>query len=207
MFAGIDLGADRIQCVALDDELRVAGTWLFTAGELDELVATLEGVRTVGVDAPAQLSSMPHRDDDRLSPKFRPARCAEIALGREYGYWVPWVTPAEKPAGWIATGLDVYEALAEAELPTVEVYPYAGFRALAPLVTLPKKTSIKGLRERIERLENIGVRAPTIAAWSHDGLDAVLGAVIARDSAHGTARQVTCEHDDSAIWLPAKVSE
>jgi predicted nuclease with RNAse H fold len=205
VYGGIDLGADRIQCVALDDERQVAGAWLFTADELDGLVAALESVRAVGVDAPAQLSALPHRGDARLPPKFQVARCAEIALGRQYGYWVPWVAPAESPEGWIATGLLVYEALADAGLRTVEVFPYAGFRALDPLTRLPKKTSIEGLRERIDRLEKVGVQATDIAAWSHDGLDALLAAVIARDAVHGTGRRVTCGHDDSAIWLAAPV--
>jgi predicted nuclease with RNAse H fold len=170
---------------------------------LSKLVATLERVRVVGVDAPAQLSTLSHPGDARLSPKFQRARCAEMALGRQCGYWVPWVAPDDDPAAWIATGFDVCEALAQAEIRSVEVFPYAGFRALDPLVSLPKKRVIDGLRERIARLEKVGARAADLTAWSHDGLDALLGGVIARDADRGTARRVTCGQDNSAIWLPA----
>jgi predicted nuclease with RNAse H fold len=205
VYAGIDLGADRIQCVAIDEDLRVVGTWLFTAREVNDLVTTVHGAARVAVDAPAETSSLPHVNDAALSPRFQRGRCAEIALGRQYGYWVPFVAPAQRPTGdWMATGFSVYDALAKAAIQAIEVFPWAGFRALAPLDPLPKKTSIEGLRERIRRLDDVGVRAHELAAWSHDGLDALLGALIARDAAIGTGRRVTCGHDGSAIWLPTK---
>ncbi len=40
--------------------------------------------------------------------------------------------------------------------------------------------------------------------WSHDSLDALMAALIARDRTEGRAEMVTCGHDESAIWLPAR---
>jgi len=201
---GIDVGADRLHCVALDADRRIAGVWLLTAGELGRLVDAVAGARAVMVDAPAQVSAMLHRDDRALSPKFRAARCAEIALGVEHRSWVPFVAPPDRPSsGWIATGLAVFAALAAAGVPAFEVFPFAGYRALARGRPLAKKTAIAGVRTRVELLLEAGVSAPHALMWSHDGLDAILGALVAVDYAEGRARRVTCGHDDSAIWLPA----
>ena len=158
----------------------------------------------MAIDAPAQLSTAPHRDDPELNGKFRTGRCAEIALGREHGSWVPWVTPtAGGPTpGWMATGFAVYEALRNGPYNVIEVYPYAGFRALAQGSPLPRKQTADGLRARIELLARAGVAAEQVAMWSHDGLDALLGALVALQVASSNAVRVTCGHDDSAIWLP-----
>src|SRR6266540_7004124 len=96
---------------------------------------------------------MPHRDDATLSPKFRAGRCAEIALGRDHRCWVPWVAPAIEPEnGWMRTGLDLFEALAGACIETIEVFPYAGYRALAGKARLPKKQAVAGVRARVQLL-------------------------------------------------------
>jgi len=202
---GIDVGANRLHCVALDTGRRVVGAWLLDARELDRVVEVVTGARAVMVDAPAQVSAMPHRDDPRpLSPKFRSARCAEIALGLEHRSWVPFVAPAERPAsGCIATGLSVFDALADAGVPAFEMFPFAGYRALARGLPLPKKITVAGIRTRVELLLEAGVSAPQALMWSHDGLDALLGALVAVDQAQGRALRVTCGHDESAIWLPA----
>jgi predicted nuclease with RNAse H fold len=204
VFAGIDVGAEAIHCVVLDRSLAVAGAWLYGADELDDLVLALRGAAAIGVDAPAAVSTMPHREDASLAGKFRVARCAEIALGREYGWWVPWVAPAERPdRGWMATGLRVYEALRVLGVPVLEVFPHAGFRSLRPDVRLPNKRTIAGVRARVDLLIARGVRADDALMWSHDALDALLGALVAFDYTRGAARRVGCGHDDSAIWLPA----
>jgi hypothetical protein len=79
------------------------------------------------------LSTEPHRDDEFVNgEKFRNARCAEVALGRNYGIWVPWVTPGQRSTdGWITVGLDLYEQLrASSEAELIEVCPHAAFRVL-----------------------------------------------------------------------------
>ena len=144
--------------------------------------------------------SLPHAGDDALAPKFRLARCAEVALGREHGIWVPWVSPAERPPyGWIATGLTVFDALAPLGVPLLEVYPHAVFRALAR-TRLPRKATPEGRAARAALLAAAGVAVP--AGASHHALDALAAALVARDHAAGRARRVGCGHDDSAIWLP-----
>ena len=200
---GIDVGADRLHCVALDGGVRASA--VFSGAELAELAAWAAPADVVAVDAPAQLSTRPHAADAALAPKFREARCAEVALGRAHGCWVPWVGPAVAPAsGWIRTGLDAFGALRDAgSAELLEVFPYAAFRALARGERLPRKTTVSGLRRRAELLAAAGAAPQSVAMWSHDGLDALVAAVVARDRAGGSARRVTCGHDESAIWLPA----
>jgi predicted nuclease with RNAse H fold len=201
---GIDVGAQQLHCVGLDRDGELLDATTFAAGELGALARWAAGARVIAVDAPAQLSTRPHADDGALSAKFRLARCGEIALGREHGYWVPWVAPAEPPeTGWISTGLAVYEALAGAML--IEAYPYAGFRELNGRAPLARKQTPAGARRRIELLEAAGIAAPHLEMWSHDGLDALLCGLVALQCAGGVARRAGCGHDGSAIWLPAAV--
>jgi predicted nuclease with RNAse H fold len=203
LYVGVDVAADRLHCVALDERLRVDATAVFSGAEIPELASWAEGASTIAIDAPAQLSTAPHRDDPSLSPKFAVARCAEIALGRQYGSWVPWVTPTAEPIpGWMATGLATYDALRGRGAAVVEVFPYAGFRELVRPARLPKKSTADGARVRIEALRRAGVEAEDLPMWSHDALDALLAALIAHDHAAGTAAAATCGHDGSAIWLP-----
>jgi predicted nuclease with RNAse H fold len=203
---GIDVAADRLNCIALEANGEFAGGRVFQADELPQLSDWAASAAVIAIDAPAQLSTSPHASDSSLSPKFQRARCAEIALGREHRVWVPWTSPTGPPIpGWIATGLDVYSALAEsvpAEL--IEVFPYAGFRVLTRPARLAKKTSVAGIRQRTDALRAVGVRADTLELWSHDSIDAALAAVIARHRQEGGALSVTCGDDDSAIWLPRR---
>jgi predicted nuclease with RNAse H fold len=202
---GIDVGADRLHCVTLVDGAQLGEARLLDASQIGELGRWLEGTNAVvAIDAPARLSTAPHRDDSSLSPKFSVGRCAEIALGRDYGSWVPWVTPMGEPIqGWMATGFRVYGELASRGVETIEVYPHAGFRELVGRTKLPKKSTMPGLVRRIEALRDAGVETASLEMWSHDGLDALLAAVVARDYRAGSARCATCGHDGSGIWLPA----
>jgi hypothetical protein len=86
-FVGVDVGAQSLYCVSLDEHLRAAGTAVFRADEIQEFGAWVSTARVVAIDAPAQLSTAPHRDDQpqELKPKFAAARCAEIALARDHG--------------------------------------------------------------------------------------------------------------------------
>jgi predicted nuclease with RNAse H fold len=201
---GIDVAADRLNCIALEMSGAFAGGRVFAANELAALSDWAAGADVIAIDAPAHLSTAPHSADDSLSPKFQRARCAEIALGRDHRVWVPWTSPTGPPIpGWIATGLKVYEALARtgpAEL--IEVFPYAGFRVLTRPARLPKKTSVAGIRQRTDALRVAGVRADALDLWSHDSVDAALGAIIALQRQKDAAVPVTCGHDDSLIWLP-----
>jgi predicted nuclease with RNAse H fold len=200
---GVDVSASRLYAVAVDVRKRVLDAAVFSAEEPAQLVEWAEGADAVAIDAPAQTSSAPHVGDTTLSPKFRLARCAEIALGREHGIWVPWVAPARAPSeGWIAAGLRAFAALDVAGIRTLEVFPHAGFRLLAGS-PLPRKTAPEGRLARVSLLQRIGVRERSLALWSHDGLDALVGALVALDAVNGSARRATCGHDGSAIWLPA----
>jgi predicted nuclease with RNAse H fold len=203
-FVGIDVGAQSLHCARLDERGRPSGASVFSAGRVDDFCAWLDGAAVVSIDAPAQLSTAPHGDDPTLSPKFRMARCAEIALGRDFGYWVPWVTPADKPSPWMATGLRVHEQLQELRVPILETFPYAGFRELANRTRPPKKQTVAGAEARVTLLRQAGVQVEHLQMWSHDSIDAVLGALVALHYHRGTARRAGCGHDDSAIWLPAR---
>ena len=158
MYVGIDVGVQRIHCVRLDEDAQLQSTATFGAAELSEVSGWVGGASVVAIDAPAQMSGAPHRGDPALSRKFQTARCAEIPLGREHGSWVSWVTPTERPAsGWMATGLALYEALRHRGREVLEVYPYAGFRALARGAALPRKQTVDGVRTRIGLLGEAGV--------------------------------------------------
>jgi predicted nuclease with RNAse H fold len=204
LFVGVDVGADNLHCVALNDHLRVDETALFSARGIPQLAAWAERASMVAIDAPAQLSTAPHRDDPSLSPKFAVARCAEIGLGRDFGSWVPWVTPMAEPGpGRMATGLAAYEALRGSGVEPIEVFPHAGYRELVRPARLPKKRTTEGVRVRVEALRRAGIESENLLMWSHDALDALLAALIARDHAAEIAVAATCGHDGSVIWLPA----
>lgn len=213
---GIDLGASAVHAVALAGPARtprVAGSRLFESHDLEGLVDWAAGAGRIAVDAPDELSTAPHGADGSLSPKFRRARCAEIALGRSEGIWVPWVTPDDpsRVPGWMRVGFAVWAALREAGHEPLEVYPAGVFRLLAGRVP-PKKTTVTGLHERIRALSAHVALPDGIEMWSHDGVDALAAALVAAWSTDGRSRPVghpraRCEGsgarcDGSAIWVP-----
>jgi hypothetical protein len=99
-------------------------------------------------------------------------------------------------------GIAIHQAVGSR---AIEVYPYAGFRTLAGQ-TPPKKGTYAGTRDRVQLLIAAGVTGTNLAMWSHDGLDALVAARIALDHTCGTAQRISCDHDESAIWLPSSRS-
>lgn len=199
---GVDVGARRMHAVALDSRGAVVGVGAFDAVRLAELVTWAAGAAQVAVDAPDRWSTAPHGADQDLSPKFRTARCGEIALGREHRIWVPWVTPIEPAPGWISAGIELFAALRAAGHDPVEVYPHAAFRVLGGGRRPPPKQTRTGAERRVRLLEEAGVRAARLPGGSHDAIDAAAAALVGLHRARGTARSATCGHDGSAIWLP-----
>ena len=204
MFVGVDLGQRRAHLVALDGGLGLASATVVDVADLESVRAYLEGAEVVAIDAPEGLSAAPHVTDEALSRKFRPARCAEIALGRDHGIWVPWVTPTNglPVPPWMDVGFRVFELARECGVRAVEVFPHAGFRVLEG-GRIPSKQTAVGLRARARLLRERGVTVEGLEMWSHDSLDALLGALVAHDVARSTATRVGCGHDESGIWLPA----
>ena len=205
---GIDVGASRLHAVALRSGRVVAADVLDPDGGVvvDWVRSLPRDVVRVAVDAPSALSTGAHAEDTTLAPKFRAARCGEVALGVERGVWVPWVSPpagAADVAGWITVGLAVFAALAAAGVPAVETFPHAVFRALAGGARVPAKSTPAGLARRVELLRGAGIDDVSLPVWGHDGLDAAAAALVAADP---SADAVTCGHDDSAIWLPRVAS-
>lgn len=207
MFVGIDLGSHRIHVVALNDSLGLANAWVMDVADIEGLPLMLTGARVVAIDAPESLSTAPHADDGTLSRKFRSARCAEIALGRERAIWVPWVTPTkDQPCpGWMKVGFQVFELARRVCDRVIEVFPHAGFRTLAG-GKVPSKQTAAGLVARAQLLEKAGVKIEGLEMWSHDSLDACLAALIGQQADAGMAETVTCAHDGSAMWLPRPAS-
>jgi len=202
MWAGVDVGAHRLHLIVIDRRCRIRRAEVVDAADPQALVRLLRGVKGVAVDSPGAWSTAPHAGDETVSRKFRLGRCSEIALGREYGIWVPWSTPPEpEPGTWMATGIGLFDALRAAGHDPVEAYPYGGFRLLAG-ERLPKKTTPDGRAARAQLLRSAGVEVGGLEK-SHDFLDAALVALVARQRSIGTARVATCGHDQSGIWLPA----
>jgi predicted nuclease with RNAse H fold len=206
-YVGVDLGAATIHVVVLGgDRPQVIDARTFAAEHTDAVVTLAAGAAEVAIDAPAQLSTAPHRADESISPKFRVARCGEIALGQQARIWVPWVTPAdpEKVPKWMQVGFDLWLGLRRAGHEPVEVYPAGVFRTLAG-GRVPTKTTRAGLHERIRLLAPHVALPEAVEVWSHDGIDALGAAVTARQKGIGTARRVAHAEpacDGSAIWLP-----
>jgi predicted nuclease with RNAse H fold len=202
---GVDVGARTLHCAGIEASGALADIALLPADEPGALARWCAGAAVVAIDAPESPSTAPHADDADLAPKFRPARCAEIELGRRHGIWVSWVAPGEPPfPGWMESGFRAFRALRVAGGPELlEVYPYAGFRELAGGRPPASKRSAAGRRERAALLAQAGLPGSGVAELSHDLIDALIAALIARDRAGGRARRVTCGHDGSAIWLPS----
>jgi predicted nuclease with RNAse H fold len=158
MFVSIDVRTEGLNCISVDSKLRVDETALVPTQEFEQLPVWIVEAKVVAVDAPANISTAPHANDHELSGKFREARCAEIALWRECGSWVPWTAPITAPPdGWMKVGLDLYDAISQmSTAEVIEIYPYAGFRELAGRKGLAKKTTIIGARERVELLRGNG---------------------------------------------------
>ena len=207
---GIDLGASTLHAVVLsaaaDGRGEVEEARTFDSTDLAGVVTLAEGVDAIAIDAPVELSTAPHRADQSLSPKFRTARCGEIALGQQAGIWVPWVTPADpaKVSGWMTVGFATWAALRAAGHEPIEVYPAGVFRVLNGTVP-PKKSRLAGLRARVALLAQHVALPDSVDMWSHDGLDATAAALIARWSRDGRAERIghaapTC--DSSSVWIP-----
>ncbi len=210
--AGIDVGARRLDAVALDGQARVTDVRTFGTADLGAIVAWTEGVAAIGIDSPDRWSTAPHAADTSLSLKFRTARCAEIDLGRAHGIWVPWTTPVKpEEATWIAAGIDLFAALRARGHEPLEVFPHGVFRVLNQGVRPPTKRTREGLGARVRLLRAAAVSAPWPDLATHDALDATAAALVALRHAQGggpdrpvpAAMAATCGHDGSAIWLPA----
>ncbi len=209
-YVGIDLGASTIHVVEVAGEApqpSVMAARTFDATEIDEVVAFVNGARDIAIDAPAQLSTAVHRDDESVSRKFRVGRCGEIALGQQAGIWVPWVTPADaaKVAGWMQVGFDLWSALRVAGHEPIEVYPAGVFRVLAGALP-PRKTTRAGLHARIDLLTPRIDLPAGVQMWSHDGVDALGAAITAHEKGTGIARAIGHADpgcDGSSVWLPA----
>lgn len=208
---GIDLGASTIHVVAIEGSSAgrpsIVAARTFAATDVDGVIALVSGARDIAIDAPTQLSTAPHREDVHISPKFRVARCGEIALGQDAGIWVPWVTPVDpaRVAGWMQVGFALWAALRDAGHAPIEVYPAGVFRVLAGRVP-PRKTTHAGAHERIDLLARSVDLPTTIEMWSHDGIDAAGAALTAHQKGAGTALEIghdAAACDGSAIWLPA----
>jgi predicted nuclease with RNAse H fold len=208
---GIDVGASRVHGVRLDDARRLVDARDFAADDLEAVVAWADGARIAAVDGPDAPSVGAHAGDTTLAPKFRAARTGEVALGRHHGLWVSWATPPVLPAGgWMAVAAALHRALAATGVEALEVYPHGAFRELAGGARLPSKRTADGRARRAELLTAEIPGAATLAAGSHDALDAAAAAVVAADRRAGVAvaagpRPGDPPGDDgSRIWLPRR---
>lgn len=207
LVAGVDVGGSRIHAVVLDESVHVVESGLFPIDELEGAADWLARCAVVAIDSPDRPSLGARPEHADLGLKFQTARCAEIGLGRQFKVWVPWVTPTESTfGGWMDCGRRLFDHL-EGRTTAIEVYPYAVFRALASFDQLPPKSRLEGVKARAALLRSRGVVERDLEMWSHDGLDALAAGIVALDRLHRLAREATCGHDGSAMWLPAAPKE
>lgn len=203
LVAGVDVGAHRIHAVILDQSMQLVESALFRTDGLEIAADWLARCAVVAIDSPDRPSTGARPEHADLGLKFQTGRCAEVGLGRQYKVWVPWVTPTESTfGGWMAHGSRLFELL-KARAKPIEVYPYAVFRALASFRPLPPKSRLEGVKARIALLRSRGITERDLEMWSHDGLDSLAAAIVAMDWLGGAAREATCGHDGSAMWLPS----
>ena len=180
---------------------------MVTPDALDELDGIADGASAIAIDAPGGPSRGVHASDASLAPKFRTARCGEIALGRTARIWVPWPTPVaavDAPA-WMQVGFATWAACRRRGPEPLEVYPAGAFRILAGGRVAPKSTPA-GLEARRTLLARAVTPPPGFAMCSHDGLDAMVAALTAADQARGVATghgHTDPGCDTAAVWLPA----
>jgi hypothetical protein len=209
-FVGIDLGARALHVVTLTGDgprLAIDDARILEPPALDELSEIAAGATAVAIDAPAAPSRGCHAHDETLAPKFRTARCGEIALGQDGHIWVPWTTPCDAVDAppWMHVGFAAWTACRSVGPEPLEVYPAGAFRVLAG-AKVPSKATPAGLAVRRQLLASEIAPPPGFAMWSHDGIDAAVAALTAAHRSRGVA--VGFGHSDpacdtSAVWLPA----
>src|SRR5437868_6718203 len=132
MWVGVDVGARQFHVVVINGRCEIRQAEVVPAADVADVVRMARRTKGIAIDSPGAWSTAPHAHDETVARKFRLGRCSEIALGREYGIWVPWSTPPEPSSGtWMATGIDLFAGLRAAGHDPVEAYPYGGFRPLA----------------------------------------------------------------------------
>lgn len=198
---GIDVGARAVHSVRIAGGL-VVGVATSPAADLAAITAFCRGTDDVGVDAPAEASAGAHQYDDTVAPKFRTARCCEVA-GRPA---VPWVTPmAGVPVpGWMAVGFDVWAGLRSDGHDPMEVFPAGCFYRMNGGRWPARKTTVSGRRRRLDLLAEYLALPPGADAWSHDVIDATVAALVAyQGRAAAVAAPHDCPHPDgSQMWFP-----
>jgi predicted nuclease with RNAse H fold len=148
-----------------------------TTEDIDDVVSRCRGAAVIAIDAPSEPATGRVHDGTR-SAKFAVARCNEIAAGEELGIWVPWVTPKLDAApGWMRAGFALWDALRADGHDPVEVYPAGSFWLLHGRRWPPKKSTPEGRAARLALLEPF---VGPLDLRSHDHIDAVMAAVVAR---------------------------
>lgn len=203
-------GGARLHVVVLDDSAQIVEAHIWAASETSAAAESLVSCDVVAIDSPDRWSPGMLPEHAHRSPKFAGARCAEFALGQSFGIWVPWVTPPEPLPNhhtytryeWMRRGMELFARL-DGKPEAIEVYPHSIYCALAGTRTLRSKSTLRGVKRRVELVRGRGITERDLEMWSHDSLDALAAAVVALDRQRGMGREVTCGHDGSAMWLPA----
>lgn len=178
-WVGVDVGGRRkgfdVAMLDADDRVRVHRT-----RDVDEVVALAVGARLVGVDAPAAWAPA----GQRSRPDERAFAAAGIC-GIRY-------TPDEATARartdtyleWIWQGLEVYAALADAGVATVEVFPTAAWTRWRG--ARGHRTRLLWAREGLARLVADGLVHDAGGRPSQDAMDAIAAALVTRQACSGT---------------------
>ncbi len=203
---GVDVGADRLHLVIVgagNEILDAAVLDPLDGGLVDSWFAQLPRHCAVAIDGPPAPSSAPFADDPTVSAKFRRARGCEVELGRQRGIWVSFATGPEPLIGWMAEAARIHDLASTLGHTALETYPHAIYRTLLGRRPAKKATGM-GVTERVDALRREGLDHAAFTMWSHDALDAVAAALVARQYLDGVADPVTCTIDGTSIWLPVR---
>ena len=188
--AGVDVGGPRKGFdVAV---LRGTTVRLHRTTDPTEVAATVADAELVGVDAPAAWApaGQASRPDERAFARagicgirYTPDEAA--ARARTDGY-----------LDWVWQGLALYGALADAGIPTVEVFPTAAWTRWCG--ARGGHTRLAWAREGLRRLRAAGLGDDAGGRPSQDAMDAIAAALVSRQAMAGTVERF------GALAVPAE---
>ncbi|MDZ7261300.1 MAG: DUF429 domain-containing protein [candidate division KSB1 bacterium] len=164
------LGVTRLEKIQTDQEIMK-----FFLPYKDNLYA-------IGLDGPCKLPQglfpccfdQNGRHCNHTQPEGKKGRLCERQLA-QMGIGCFFTTKRAFARGWVLRSLNLFEKLTQAGFPVLEIYPYGAKRCLFGK-QVPKKSTRTGTKILQELVSSLGIKLESGRSYSHDELDAVIGA-------------------------------